>query len=119
MLVAAACVQVLHRRRALHVYECLYVCVLFFYFILCTHRRISLKVGVLLLVSCHSTLASVYLWTKGCFEANDLAPVSQSRRTRDERRGRSETWKGKMMEAFRRTEMEAGGVKEENEREKS
>lgn len=44
--------------------------------------------------------ASVYLWTKGCSETNDLAPVSQSRRTRDEKRERSETWKGKMMEAF-------------------
>lgn len=38
-----------------------------------------------------SALASVYLWTKGCSETNDLAPVSQSRRTRDEKRKRSET----------------------------
>lgn len=42
-------------------------------------------------------MASVYLWTKGCSEANDLAPVSQRRRTRDEKRGRSETGKEKMM----------------------
>lgn len=28
-------------------------------------------------------LAPVYLRTKGCSETNDLAPVSQSRRTRD------------------------------------
>lgn len=31
-------------------------------------------------------LASVYLWTKGCSETNDLAPVSQSRGTRDEKK---------------------------------
>ncbi len=36
-------------------------------------------------------LASVYLWTKGCFETNDLAPVSQSRRTRDEKE-RGQRW---------------------------
>lgn len=34
-------------------------------------------------------LALVYLQTKGCSETNDLAPVSQSRRTRDEKRKRS------------------------------
>lgn len=54
-----------------------------------------------------SSSASVYLWTKGCFETNDLAPVSQSRRTGDEKRKRSEMEKGEMMEAFRQTVKEA------------
>lgn len=56
-------------------------------------------------------LAPVYLWTKGCSETNDLAPVSQSRRTRDEKRKRSEMRKGKMMEAFRQTVKGAGEKK--------
>lgn len=61
-------------------------------------------------------LASVYLWTKGCSETNDLAPVSQRRRTRDEKRKRSETGgKGKMMEAFRET-MRGGERKKEEEK---
>lgn len=42
-----------------------------------------------------SALASVYLRTKGCSETNDLAPVSQSRRTRDEKRKRSGMETGK------------------------
>lgn len=42
-----------------------------------------------------SALALLYLWTKGCSERNDLAPVSHSRRTRDEQRKRSEMWKAK------------------------
>lgn len=63
-------------------------------------------------------LASVYLWTKGCSETNDLAPVSQSRRTRDEKRKRSEMGKGKMMEAFRQTVKGAGKLNKKKEREK-
>lgn len=62
-------------------------------------------------------LASVYLWTKGCSKTNDLAPVSQSRRTGDEKRERSETQEGKkMIEAFRQT---VKGTRESKEERKT
>lgn len=84
-------------------------------FSVCTVETIAQSQHVTLgLVPRHSlfALAPVYLWTKGCSETNDLAPVSQSRRTSDEKRKRSEMGKGKMMEAFRQMVKEAGEYKD-------
>lgn len=90
MLVASAYVQVLLGRHARHVYECVFVCVT-------GGGTIAQSQHVTLgLVPQRSpfALAPVYLWTKGCSETNDLAPVSQSRRTRAEKRKRSENGEG-------------------------
>lgn len=82
---ASACVQVLLCKRALHVYGSACLCV----FSACMLETIAQSQCVTLgLVPQHSpfALASVYLRTKGCCETNDLTPVSQSRRTRDEKK---------------------------------
>lgn len=58
-------------------------------------------------------LASVYLWTKGCSETNDLAPVSQSRRTRDEKRKEVRDGEGENDGGFQTNREGSRGVKEE------
>lgn len=84
--------------RALHAYERAHV------FFVCTVETIAQSQCVTLgLVPRRSpfALALVYLQTKGCSETNDLAPVSQSRRTRDEKKEVSSGGGGvKMMEVF-------------------
>lgn len=109
MLVASACVQVLLGRRALHVYERVFVFFVWAVETIAQSQHVNLG-----FVPQRSpfALASVYSWTKGWSETNDLAPVSQSRRTRDEKRKRSEMGKGKMMEASRQTVKEAWEYKE-------
>lgn len=79
---AAACVQVLLGRPCS---ACLWACACVF---VCLVGTITQSQRVTLgLVPWRSpfALALVYLWTKGCSETNDLAPASQSRRTRDEK----------------------------------
>lgn len=62
-----------------------------------------------------STLAPVYLWTKGCPKTNDLAPVSQRGGVRDEKRWRSasqEAGEKKMIKVFQRICVEHSKGKE-------
>lgn len=108
MLVASACEQVLLCNRALHVYECVSVRVGLFVLIVETITQ-SQCVGLGLVPQCSpSALASVYMWTKGCSETNDLAPVSQRRRTRDEK-GRGQRWgRGKNDGGFLRNHVGTG-----------
>lgn len=88
---AGACVQVLLGRSCS---ACLWACACVF---VRTVETIAQSQCVTLgLVPRRSpfALALVYLRTKGSSETNDLAPVSQSRRTRDEKRKGSAGWGG-------------------------